>query len=95
MQQYHRLDPLGIRLADQFDLDLLPSLGLPSVRPSVRPVPCSIWHEISARWVISVERMGEREDGDDGGDKGGFEAMGWSGDGSGSAEEGVFWALHW
>jgi hypothetical protein len=35
IQQHHPLDPLGIRLADQFDLDLLPSLGLPSVRRSV------------------------------------------------------------
>jgi hypothetical protein len=40
-----------------------------------------------------MERMGEREDGDDGGDSGGLETMGRSSIGGGSAEESIFWAL--
>jgi hypothetical protein len=36
--------------------------------------------------MFGIKRMGEGEDGDDGDDEGWFEGMGWSGDGSGSAE---------
>jgi hypothetical protein len=64
------------------------------LRRFARPVLCSTWDQISSRLVIGVERIGEGEDEDGGGDEKGFEAMGWSGDGSDSAEEGVFWALH-